>query len=225
MSKTIRTLTAVAILAVVALAVLATGARAATPSCGPSCVEPYTKLFLRHQILDVQGGGFGSLHQKLILWRASNGDLAQDFTFSEQGTVPQLVADGLLPPVMLLHYSGDRGFELQYTPLGLDSGFCVGTWNFHPAPGNILRLVPCGVDARTIWIVDHFGTDGNDPGYGNIIQGTNTSFSNPLVWTYPFNAAPTDFPRPGIQMFRLGTFSNGTHPFRQQWGATFGVEP
>ncbi|HEV2698978.1 MAG TPA: hypothetical protein VGU90_13355, partial [Terriglobales bacterium] len=129
-------------------------AHAATPSCGTSCIEPFSHEWGKRLVMDAIHGGVGVQHQKVILFRASHDDAAEDFTFSVQGTVPSLVADGLLPTVDLLHYSADNAFEVEYSPNGVDSNLCVGTWSTHPVATNLLRLEPCGEAANTIWIVD-----------------------------------------------------------------------
>ena len=223
-----RTRTAAAALTIAALAALATTipAQAATPSCGLSCVEPLSAEWGPHEVMDAIYGGAGIQHQRLILFRASHDDGAEDFTYAFEGSVPAAVADGLLPKIDLLHYAGDSAFEVEYSPFGVDSGLCVGTWpSPNPLSGWILRLEPCGVGPWTVWVVDHFGTDGNGPGFGTIISGTTTAFSHPLVWTYPAGSTPFDVPRPSITVRPLSTFSFGQHPDAQQWGTTFGVEP
>lgn len=211
-------------------AIPAAEAHAATPSCGSQCVEPYNHEWGRHIQLATLGGGDGYLHQPISMWRASNSLRAEDFTYSFQGTVNTLVADGLLPPSFLVHYAGDPAFELTYTPLGDNDPngtgpLCVGTWSMNPANNNLLRLQDCGLDRNTLWIVDNFGTGGNDPGFGTIVAGSTVNFSDPLVWTYPANVTPFDTPRPIVRVQRLRTFSDGTHPDSQQWGAHFGVNP
>ena len=230
MKTRIAAITAAAVLAggiSTAALTAATPARAATPSCGPSCVEPFSHEWGRHEVLDVKGGGPGRLHQEIILFRASRDDGAEDFTYSFQGVVKDLVGDGLLAPATLIHYAADQAFELEYSPFGFDSGFCVGTW---PVTAQVpfgfrLRLFPCGVNANTIWIVDHFGTDGNPPGFGTIISGTTLKFSHPPVWTYPAAATPFDVPRPDVIVSDLRSFSNGSHLDSQEWGSLFGILP
>ena len=74
-------------------------AGAATPSCGPSCIDPFSFQFGTHHspnyVLDVfrQGDKVG---QPIILFRASNDDPAEDFTVSFQGTVSDFYAAGLV---------------------------------------------------------------------------------------------------------------------------------
>jgi hypothetical protein len=216
-----------AISAVVALIIpagisqMAITANAATPSCGNGCVNPLTREWGRHIVMDAIGGGFGVQHQRMILFRFTQ-DPAEDFVYSFQGTVNDLFADGLVSAAVKLHYGNDPAFELEYSPLGLDSNLCVGSWLTHPVAGNILRLEPCGVAANTLWIVHDFGVNGNNPGFGTIIAGTTTNFSHPLVWTYRNQNSPFDLPRESINLDPQQTFSNGVHPNGQQWGARFG---
>jgi hypothetical protein len=225
-------MTAVATVAVglAAPAVLtASPARAATPSCGSSCVEPDFLEWGHHQVFDVKGGGPGHVGQEIILWRASHDDGAEDFTYAFQAPVSSLVGDGLLAPATLVHYASDQAFELEYTPFGANSGLCVGTWPLKPGiqvPSTWrLRLFECGVNANTIWIVDHPNSGGNDFGFATIISGTTLKFSHPPVMTYPANRSPFDFPRPDIIVQNQGGFSAGVRPSNQQVGADFGVIP
>jgi hypothetical protein len=222
--KRILTAIAAAAATLAASAVTAHAASAATPSCGPGCVEPYSHLFGRNQVMDAIGGGFGTQHQRLILFRASQGDPAEDLTFSDQGTVHDFFLAGEVSAAFDLHYHALRMIELEYSPLGLDSGLCVSTWpGLHPAPGWILRLEPCGVGPWSLWAVSP--GPGNSPGFFNVIAGTTTNFSHPLVWTYPPGSTPQDLPRPSVKVFPLASFSTGAHPNAQQWSARVGVIP
>src|SRR5580704_7349647 len=70
---------------------------AATPSCGVSCVNVFSRDFGTHQtpgfVLDVfqQSRKVG---QPVILFRTSNSDPAEDFTVSYQGTVSDFYTAG-----------------------------------------------------------------------------------------------------------------------------------
>ena len=74
-------------------------ASAATPSAGPSAVDVFSPLFGTHHnpafVLDVlrQGEKVG---QPIILFRTSNSDPAEDFTFAEQGFVSDFYTSGLV---------------------------------------------------------------------------------------------------------------------------------
>jgi hypothetical protein len=223
-------------------AVAASSAGAATPSCGHRCINVFSRQFGTHHspnfVMDVfrQGAKVG---QPIILFRSSNADPAQDFTVSFQGTVSEFFAAGLVSAAVNLHYGAGAGsigardepaFELEYSPFGVDSGLCVGTATT-AIQNEGVTLQPCGVSAKTVWILDTF--DKSFPafftGYFPAINGSDTNFSHPFVLTYPANGYPTDNPRPQLKVQNLTGFSNGFGPTvgtvinTQLWGADFGV--
>ena len=101
-------------------AVGALGASAATPSCGGSCVDPFSYQFGTHHtpnyVVDVfrQGEKAG---QPVILFRSSNNDPAEDFTASLQGQVSTFYAAGLVPAGVDLHYGGGCALTGVTTPV------------------------------------------------------------------------------------------------------------
>jgi hypothetical protein len=221
-------------------AIAATSASAATPSCGGSCVEIFNHDFGTHAhpafVLDTfrQGEKTG---QPQILFRVSNSDPAEDYTFSYQGLVSDFFAAGLVSAAVDLHYGSnlpnandgfpdDAAFEIQYSPYGVDSGLCTGVAATAVA-GEGVTLQPCGVSAKTIWIVDSADTVAH--GYVPLINGSDTNFSQPFVLTYPKNSFPTDKPRAQLYVTNLtgaqgaGGFPQGTIDSSQLFGADFGV--
>ena len=200
-------------------------ASAATPSCGHECVNIFLREFGTHRspnfVLDVYQQS-AKVGQKIILFRTSNSDRAEDFTVSAQGTVADFFAAGLVSAALNLHYGSDEAFEFQYSPLGANSGLCMGVAST-PANGTPVSLQPCGVSAKTIWVVD--SADTIRGGYVPLINGADTNFSNPFVLHYPGNGYPTDTPRPQLNTWNLQTFSNGTVYSNELWGAKFGVLP
>ena len=236
----------------------ATSASAATPSCGPGyistsggiagCINVFNRQFGTHAhpnfIMDVFRQGI-KVGQPIILYRATNSDPAEDFTISDQGTVADFFAAGLVSAAVALHYGGgaavglgttvtpnEPAFELEYSPYGVNSGLCVGLASTAVANEGV-TLQPCGVSAKTVWIWDTF--DLSFPavfhGYFPAINGSDTNFSHPFVLTYPANGYPTDKPRPQLKVNNLTGFSNGFGPIvgtltnTQLWSATFGVIP
>ena len=215
-------------------------ASASTPSCGHRCIDVFSRQFGTHHtpnfVMDVfrQGAKVG---QPIILFRNSNSDPAEDFTVSFQGLVSDFFAAGLVSSAVNLHYGGgsvgsqdEPAFELEYSPFGVDSGLCVGTATT-AIQNEGVTLQPCGVSAKTVWILDTF--DRSFPafftGYFPAINGSDTNFSHPFVLTYPANGFPTDKPRPQLKVANLTGFSNGigrvvgTVIDTQLWGANFGV--
>jgi hypothetical protein len=226
-------------------AVATFSAAAATPSCGHDCIDIFSRQFGFHDspnyVLDVlrQGAKVG---QPIILFRTSNSDPAEDFTVSFQGTTSDFFAAGLVSSSVALHYGctvgpfvtcangvDDPAFEVEYAPYGVDSGLCMGV-AATATQNEGVTLQPCGVSAKTVWIVDT-----NDSpqtirhDYVPLINGSDTNFSHPFVLTYPKNGYPTDRPRPQLFTQNLTGFSHGIgSPIgsvqdNQLWGADFGI--
>ena len=209
-------------------------ASAATPSCGPSCINVFAKQFGTHHspnfTVDVlrQGERAG---QPIILFRTANYDPALDWTVAFQGTVADFYAAKLVSSELNLHYSALPAFENEYAPYGVDSGLCLGVATT-AVQGEGVTLQPCGVSANTVWVLDYRDSWSifNQNGYIPLINGSNTNFSHPFVLTYPINGFPTDMPRPQLTVTNLTGFSNGfgfpelgSVTSNQLWGATFGV--
>jgi hypothetical protein len=216
----------------------AMSASAATPSCGPSCIEVFNHDFGTHAhpnfVLDTlrQGEKVG---QPQILFRVANFDPAEDYTISYQGLVSDFFAAGLVSAAVNLHYGNgsatagvdDQAYEIQYSPYGVDSGLCSGVASTAVA-GEDVTLQPCGVSSKTVWIVD--SADTTFHGYVPLINGSDTNFSQPFVLTYPSSAYPTDKPRAELYVTNLTGFQGanglpvpGTIDSSQLFGFDIGV--
>jgi hypothetical protein len=121
-------------------------------------------------------------------------------------------------------------FEIEYAPFGVNSGLCMGV-AATAFQNEGVTLQPCGVSAKTVWIVDSF--DNIVSGDVPLINGSTTNFSHPFVLTYPNGAFPTDKPRPQIVVRNLTGFSQPATgqvfpviksvSSNQLWDAFFGV--
>jgi hypothetical protein len=220
-------------------ALTAGSASAATPSCGRVCINVFSHQFGTHKspnfVVDVlrQGEKVG---QPIILFRTANFDPAEDFTVAFQGTVADFFAAGLVSAAVNLHYGGgaagfpnDFAFENEYAPFGVDSGLCLGV-AATAFQNEGVTLQPCGVSAKTVWIVDTFDSPATlFNGYVPLINGSDTNFTHPFVLTYPNNSVPTDMPRPQLTVTNITGSSHGPGPVlgtvnvNQLWGARFGV--
>jgi hypothetical protein len=218
-------------------------ANAATPSCGGTCVNIFSREFGRHNnpafVVDVYRQG-NKVGQPIILFRTSDTDPAEDFTVSFQGLTSDFFAAGLVSAAVDLHYGSnlpnandgfpdDPAFEIEYAPFGVDSGLCMGVAST-AVQGSKVALEPCGVSSKTVWIVDTGDSVTVTAGYVPLINGSDTNFSHPFVLTYPSNGYPTDKPRPQLTTTNLTGFSGsflvpvlGTVDDNQLWGADFGV--
>jgi len=210
-------------------------ASAATPSCGPACINLFSYQFGTHKTpaytVDVlrQGEKTG---QPIILFRTANFDPALDWTFAFEGTVSDFFAAGLVSSSLALHYgciagvnfpncpfnvssiSGSKSsdylaVENEYAPFGVDSGLCMGVAATAFNDEGV-TLQPCGVSSKTVWVLDTLDqqfTSAWAHGYIPLINGSDTNFSQPFVLTYPNDSVPTDKPRPQLVVTNLTGFS------------------
>ena len=210
-------------------------ASAATPSCGPACINLFSYQFGTHKTptytVDVlrQGEKTG---QPIILFRTANYDPALDWTFAFEGTVSDFFAAGLVSSSLALHYgciagvnfpncpfnvssiSGSKSsdylaVENEYAPFGVDSGLCMGVAATAFNDEGV-TLQPCGVSSKTVWVLDTLDqqfTKAWAHGYIPLINGSDTNFSQPFVLTYPNDSVPTDKPRPQLVVTNLTGFS------------------
>jgi hypothetical protein len=203
-------------------------ASAATPSCGNHCISLYPQKYGPHYYVDVyqQRAVAGN---ESILFQGSNSDPALDFTVKWSGSVDSFYTDyGLVSAAFAHTYGHDPAFEFQYSPYGVNSGFCLSTWpGVAPQPGYKVRLEPCGAYSNTLWVADlqaryardrHSTTGADLP----LINGATNSFSNPEVLNYPAGN-PTDMPRPVLNVQPENTYSNGVVFDNQEWGFDLGA--
>ncbi len=207
------------------LAAVAGTAGAATPSCGPACVDIFSWQFgtFHHPnfVLDVKQRS-ARAGQPIILFRTSNGDPAEDFSAEFDGTTSEFYAAGLVSPQVALHYGCDSSaivsngnqikcapgsadtaaFEIEYAPYGANSGLCVGLASTAFQDEKV-TLQGCGETSRTVWIVDTNDQTTITAAGVPLINGSDLNFSHPYVLTYPGSGYPTDLPRPQLKVDRL----------------------
>ena len=103
----------------------------------------------------------------------------------------------------------DPAFETEYAPYGVDSGLCVGVAST-AVQNEGVSLQPCGVSARTVWILDLNDSPSTfNHDYIPLINGSDTNFSHPFVLTYPKNGFPTDSRGRSCSVQNLTGFSHG----------------
>lgn len=206
-------------------AVLPLAANGATPSCRNSCSDIFSYKYSTHAnpdyVLDVLGQT-ARAGQPVVLLAANKYDPAEDFTAASQGTVADFYAAGYVTLALDEHYSSLSVLEIQYSPDGIGSGLCVGVGST-AVDGTPVVLEPCGVSARTLWVVDSH--DSISAGYVPLINGSDTSFPDPYVLHYPGGANPKDLPRAQLNTYALQRYTNN-HVFNNEiWGSDYGVLP
>ena len=98
----------------------------ATWSCGDTCINPYTQAYGPFFVLNSNNSRW-IVGNKLDLFDASNYNPGEDWTIDLQGSVRRLYHLGLVSANLRLHYGHMPAFELEFTPLGVESGLCQGT--------------------------------------------------------------------------------------------------
>jgi hypothetical protein len=211
-------------------ALAAGGAAAATRPCGLRCIDFFSRQAgsYRHPnlVLAVQRQA-AKAGQPIVLSRASRLDPREDFVISFRARVQDFYKAGLVTRWLARHYPREAAYEIEYAPLGVASGLCIGT----PATavnGTPVSLQPCGVSARTVWVVDlpdSIGPRTSRP-YAPLINGSQTGSPGLYLLTYPRSPRQAGMPpgqlvtRPLQRSSRHGRVEN-----RQQWGAGYGALP
>src|SRR5215204_5753650 len=180
-------------------------ASAATPACGPGCISIFSRelgTYAQPRFVEAVLGGVAQVGQPVILKAASSSDPSQDLV-ARPGLVSDFFAAGMVSADVNSHYGNLRAAQIEYAPLGVRSGLCVGvaTTAFQ---NEGLTLQPCTVPATTVWILDTADSPGTAAeGYFPIVNGSTTDFSRPFAMHYPRNAQATGDPTPQIVVRRL----------------------
>ena len=192
-------------------------ASAATATSGSHFQYVYTLQLGPRYVMDTfQGRAVAG--QKVILFKASSSDPAEDFVIKDLGKVGSLYTmtkHSPFTPQFTARYGSLQAFEFQYEPRGRNSHLCTGTWpGVSARPGYKVRLEACRL--RQL----HLGRGPNpapgmaNPGSTFFINGATDSVSSPLVLTYP-----TNMPREWLNVEPLHAYGNGTVFDNQQWSA------
>ncbi len=159
-------------------------ANAATPACGNNCVNWFSAAFgtAAHPafVLNVQDH-VAKAGQPVTLAAASRANKGEDFWPDNVAPVGSMVAAGLMNHGLDALYASLSVYEFQYAPGNKPTGLCAGVGT---APGlaTPVTLQPCGVTARTTWILDPQKTSAGS--YDALISGaTSKNFSHPYALT------------------------------------------
>jgi YVTN family beta-propeller protein len=191
-------------------------ASAATTSCGAHCIELFSDLYGTSMqpgfVTDVPGQT-PTAGAPMDLAATTNSDPGEDLTETFQGTVHDFVQAGLMATGMDQPYGSESAFQFEYSPSGAPSGLCMGVaLDDGPGDGTRVTLQPCGVSARTVWVVNP------EPGNAKfqLINGaTSSDFAHPPVLTEL---------QPGLPLFTFAlTADGGTTVANQTWGQLSGI--
>jgi len=187
----------------------AQAASAATTTCGFPCMALGNSESGGTDLTAVRNGD-ASAGEPVVLSPAAPVP-AEDWQLSLMGSTDDLLAQGLVS-AQVANLFGGTGYEFQYAPNGVPSGFCLGL--HAPARNNEkVRLVSCTANEKdAIWVEDAAAQVGR---YGPLIPGSETA-ATPLVLTgdqvgIPLTVAPL-------------SVTSGAVAADQMWQAFYGVQ-
>ena len=188
-------------------------ATAATPQCGPHCIQVFTAKF-GPNFVETVFQGVGVVGQPTIAAPPSSSDPAGDLIVPRAGTVSDFFAAGLVSAAVNQHYGSERAVQIEYAPLGKPTGLCsaLATTAYQ---NEGLTLQPCSTPGTTVWIVDTADAPGAAP-YFPIVNGSTTDFTHPFAMIIHGNPAHKPFPQIKVQRLR-GNPDNVR--ISQLWGA------
>ena len=205
-------------------AVTALPASAATPACGPGCIEIFSAAFgtpASPNFVETVFRGIPAAGVPTILHRASGADPAEDLIIPTQTPVPitQFYTEGLVSAAVNSHYAGEMAAQIEYAPLGVPTGLCAAL-AATPYQNEGLSLEPCSTPGRSVWIIDT--GDSPNTSYFPLVNGATTDFAHPYGMIFPGRRSPADSWFPRIRVAHL-VGNPESVPANELWGADFGV--
>jgi hypothetical protein len=223
MSITSKVLAAAATLAVAGgLSTVGTlPAGAATPQCGPHCIQIFSAKFGTNAnpgFVETVFQGVAAAGQPTIVARPSSSDPAGDLIATHPasgGLVSDFFAAGLVSAAVNQHYGSETAVQIEYAPFGEPTGLCsaLATTAYQDEG---LTLQPCSTPGTTVWIVDTADSPATAPARFPIVNGSTTDFTRPFAMIIHGNPAHKRFPQIKVQRLR----GNPAHVrVSQLWGA------
>jgi len=220
-----RRLPAAATLAITAclIALTALPAGAATPACGLECGSVFSRelgTYDRPGVVEAIHRGLARVGQPVILKQASSADPSQDIV-PHLAPVSKFHEDGLVSAAVNDRYGDLLAVQQEYAPYGDGTELCVGLAG-SPYQHQPLTLQPCGVSARTVWIIDT--PDSHVEGYFPIVNAGTTTFERPFAMNIRRDEIESGNKTLHIRLARLQFLGAAkTLPDTQLWGFKQGV--
>jgi hypothetical protein len=193
---------------------------AATPQCGPNCIQIFSAKFgtnANPNFVETVSRGVGAVGQPTILARPSSSNPAGDFiaTAPGKGLVSDFFDAGMVSAAVNEHYGSENAAQIEYAPFGEPTGLCAGlATTAYQNEG--LTLQPCSIPGTTVWIIATADSPATAPARFPIVSGSNTVFTHPFAMTIHGNPAHKRFPQIVVQRLR----GNPDHVrVDQLWGA------
>ena len=192
-------------------------ATAATPQCGPHCIQVFNAKFgtsASPNFVETVFQGVAVVGQPTIVAPPSSSDPAGDLIVPRAGTVSDFFAAGLVSAAVNQHYGSEMAVQIEYAPLGKPTGLCSAlAATAYQNEG--LTLQPCSTPGTTVWIVDR--NDSLNTKTFPIVNGSTTDFAHPFAMIIHGDPAHKQFTQIKVQRLR-GNPDNVR--ISQLWGAT-----
>ena len=193
-------------------------ATAATPQCGPHCIQVFSAKFITNgspDFVETVFQGVGTVGQPTIVAPPSNTDPAGDLIVPRAGLVSAFFAAGLVSAAVNQHYGNELAVQIEFAPLGQPTGLCsaLATTAYQ---NEGLTLQPCSTPGTTVWIVDRADSPGPPSAPFPIVNGSTTDITHPFAKIIHGNPGHKRFPQIKVQRLR----GNPDHVrISQLWGA------
>jgi len=193
-------------------------ATAATPPCGPHCIQIFNAKFgtnANPNFVETVFQGVGKVGQPTIVAPPSSSDAAGDLIVPRAGPVSAFFAAGLVSAAVNQHFGSELAVQIEFAPLGQPTGLCSAL-AITAFQNEGLTLQPCSTPGTTVWIVDRADSPGPMTAPFPIVNGSTTDFTHPFAMIIHGNPAHKRFPQIKVQRLR----GNPDHVrISQLWGA------
>jgi hypothetical protein len=193
-------------------------ARAATPQCGPHCVQIFSAKFgtpEHPRLVESVFRGIAKAGVPTGLRRVSDSNPAGDMIVRRAGMVSDFYAAGMVSAAVNMHYGSLQAVQIEYAPRGKATGLCAGlaTTAYQNEP---LTLEPCTTPGTTVFIIDTADSPATAPTYFPIVNASTTDFVHPFAMTIDANPAHKRF----LPIRVRNLIGNPHHvPQNQLWGS------
>ena len=158
-------------------------ATAATPQCGPHCIQVVSAKF--PGFVETVFQGVATVGQPTIVAPPSSSNPAGDLIATHPasgGLVSDFFAAGLVSAAVNQHYGSETAVQIEYAPFGVPAGLCsaLATAAYQ---NEGLTLQPCSTPGTTVWIVDR--NDSLNTKTFPIVNGSTTDFTPPVRDDHP----------------------------------------
>jgi hypothetical protein len=214
------------VLAAAAMAAMAGGlctvgtppAEAATPQCGPHCIEIFNAEFgtpEQPRFVESAFRGIAAPGVPTGLYHVSGNNPAGDMIVARAGMVSDFHAAGMVSAAVNNHYGKLSAVQIGYAPRGEATGLCAGLAST-AYQNERLTLQPCSTTGTTVFIIDTADSPTTAPTYFPIVNGSTTDFAHPFAMTINGNPAHERFVP--IRVRHLSG-NPGHVPENQLWGS------